>query len=252
MSELRLLELLRWSPEGGYFLLEAHLARLERAAAWWLAQPASAGLGTGGAEFILRREASEALVAMAAALEGGEGGTTKYTKYTNEADLPAYKVRLLAGWEAAGSWKVETQAEALPDIPQSAFGAQPPAAGELLLRLGLAPGALDAADPFLYHKTTRRELYQAARAARPDCDDTLLWNANGEATEASASNLVALLDGALVTPPLECGLLPGVFRGWLLEQGVLQERRLPVEQLESCERIWLVNSVRGWREAVMA
>src|SRR5207237_874080 len=49
-------------------------------------------------------------------------------------------------------------------------------------RVRLAAAAVDPADPFLFHKTTNRAVYEAAR--RPDCDDVILWNGRGEVTES--------------------------------------------------------------------
>lgn len=118
------------------------------------------------------------------------------------------------------------------------------------VRLGLAREAVDVDDVFLYHKTTHRFVYEQARAARPDCDDVLLWNTRGELTEATTANVVCLLDGRLATPPLSSGLLAGVLRAELLEAGVVQEQVLTVDDLARCQVIYLLNSLRGWREAV--
>lgn len=237
MNELRLLESLRWTAQEGYFLLDAHLARLEQAARWWAAgfiQPPQAAAKAGEqAAGALRSHALAALQAIEPA-----------------GPAPAYKVRLLAGWDGQG-WQFSTQAEPLPELTPAALQARPPADGTALLRLGLARQPVAADDPFLRHKTTRRTLYQAARAAHPDCDEVLLWNEAGDLTEACASNLVVRLDGKLLTPPLACGLLPGVFRGWLLECGTLQEAPLQVEQLGACQQLWLINSVRGWRQGYL-
>lgn len=116
-----------------------------------------------------------------------------------------------------------------------------------VLRAGLARDPVDSADLMLRHKTDRRVLYDAARAGQPDLDEVLLWNERGELTECSTANLVLRLDGTLVTPPISCGLLPGVLRGWLLAWGGLRERVLRLADLERAEAIWAVNALRGWR-----
>lgn len=117
------------------------------------------------------------------------------------------------------------------------------------VRLAIAPEPIDPANPFLYNKTTQRAMYDRARAARPDCDDVVLWNARGEATETCVANIVVELNGKMLTPPVECGLLPGVFRGWLLAQGKIGEARVSLHDLRRADRIYVVNSVRKWREA---
>jgi para-aminobenzoate synthetase/4-amino-4-deoxychorismate lyase len=131
------------------------------------------------------------------------------------------------------------------------FPLELPAAQERV-RLGLAREAVDSDDVFLYHKTTHRAVYLQARAGRPDCDDVLLWNQLGELTETTTANVVLSLDGRLVTPPVESGLLAGALRAELLETGVAQEQVLKVDDLARCQAIYLVNSLRGWREAVWA
>src|SRR5258708_5940910 len=117
------------------------------------------------------------------------------------------------------------------------------------VRLALANSPVDPNDPFLYNKTTHREVYDKARAGRPDCDDVVLWNDRGEATETTIANVVIERNGRRITPPVECGLLPGVFRGHLLAGGELIEERITLDELRRASRIWVVNSVRKWREA---
>ena len=118
-------------------------------------------------------------------------------------------------------------------------------------RLKLAPTPVDSSDPFLYHKTTHRRVYDAARASCPDCDDVLLWNERGEITETCIANVVVELGGELVTPPVECGLLPGTFRTYLLDQGRVREDIITLDAVKRCTRLYVVNSVRKWREAFL-
>ncbi|MBI4266667.1 MAG: aminotransferase class IV [Acidobacteria bacterium] len=118
-------------------------------------------------------------------------------------------------------------------------------------RVALASSPIDDRDPFLFHKTTNRAMYDAARAARPDADEVLLWNQRGEITEATIANVVAELDGVRVTPPVSSGLLPGVCRAELLEAGLLRERVLTKDDFVRASRIWLINSLRGWIPATL-
>jgi para-aminobenzoate synthetase/4-amino-4-deoxychorismate lyase len=115
-------------------------------------------------------------------------------------------------------------------------------------RVGFAAQAVDAADPFLRIKTTRRLVYEAARAMRPDLDDVLLWARPGTVTESTIANLVAEIDGVRCTPPATLPLLPGVFRAELLASGELVERVLLREDVARASRLWLVNSLREWIE----
>jgi para-aminobenzoate synthetase/4-amino-4-deoxychorismate lyase len=120
------------------------------------------------------------------------------------------------------------------------------------LRIKLALEPVHSDDVFLFHKTTLRGTYEKARSAQPGCDDVLLFNERGQLTESTFANLVIELDGKLVTPPLECGLLAGTFRANLLEQGVIEQRVISRADLLRCSQIFLVNSVRGWQKAELS
>ncbi|BAU44638.1 aminodeoxychorismate synthase component I [Leptolyngbya sp. O-77] len=111
-------------------------------------------------------------------------------------------------------------------------------------RVAIAQTPIDSGNPFLYHKTTHRLVYMQAQQAHPEADDTLLWNERGELTETCIANLVLELDGEWVTPPVHCGLLPGIYRSFLLEQGKIKERIVRLGDLSRCTRILLINAVR--------
>jgi para-aminobenzoate synthetase/4-amino-4-deoxychorismate lyase len=117
------------------------------------------------------------------------------------------------------------------------------------LRVTLARAPVDRADRFLYHKTTRRRVYEEALAARPGFDDVILYNAEREITESTRANVVVEIGGALCTPPVACGLLPGTFRAALLAAGAVTERIVTADDLRRSPRAFLVNSVRGWMPA---
>ena len=114
-----------------------------------------------------------------------------------------------------------------------------------LVRLAKEP--INSNDRFLFHKTTRRDVYE--QAAIEGYDDVLLFNENGELTEFTIGNLVVKMDGDLFTPPIECGLLAGTFRAELLESDKIKERKIRVDDLEKCDEVFLVNSLRKWVKA---
>ena len=122
---------------------------------------------------------------------------------------------------------------------------------EKVLRLRMAQDPVDPRNPFLYHKTTQREVYEKARSSVGECDDVLLWNTNGEVTETSIANVVVKVDGVLYTPPVACGLLNGTLRQSLLAQRKLEERTIRIDELAEIDEFYLINSVRGWRPAVI-
>lgn len=119
------------------------------------------------------------------------------------------------------------------------------------VRLRLATRPVDSRDPFLRHKTTRRRVYELMRRDLGEADDVLLFNQHGGLTETSIFNLYLEIDGRLLTPPCEQGLLGGVYREMLLEQDRAEEAPLTLQDLPRAERLWVSNSVRGLQEAVL-
>ena len=111
--------------------------------------------------------------------------------------------------------------------------------------IALAAQPIDPDNPFLYHKTTRRGVYERAFRSVTGCDDVLLWNTNGFVTETSIANVVATIDGQRVTPPVTCGLLGGTYRQWLLDRGEIREREIHIDDLSRVDEFTLINSVRG-------
>lgn len=117
-----------------------------------------------------------------------------------------------------------------------------------LHKVELAKQPIDMDNMFHYHKTTYRELYRPYKTDNPAHLDTLLWNKRNELTEFTIGNVVVELKGKLFTPPVSSGLLPGTYREQLLEDNIIQKRNIFKEDLASCERIWLINSLRQWTE----
>jgi len=119
-----------------------------------------------------------------------------------------------------------------------------------VLKVGLAAARLDPGDPFLRHKTTRRDLYERAfvEAAARGLDEVLFLNRRGEVAEASRNSVFVELDGKLVTPPLTSGVLPGVLRRHLIESGQAIQQTVPLDLLTS-HPLLLGNSLHGLRAA---
>lgn len=130
----------------------------------------------------------------------------------------------------------------------SAAKAFEPEASLEVLKVGLAQQSIDSNDVFLFHKTTQRAVYESAREGLDEVDDVLLYNEAGELTEFTIGNLVAEIDGQLLTPPVACGLLPGTFRAHLMESGQVVERTIRVEQLKDCKQLFRINSVHKWQK----
>ena len=117
----------------------------------------------------------------------------------------------------------------------------------VFMKVCLAKKPILSGNPFIFHKTTHREVYESARKDYPAVDDVLLYNEEGELTEFTIGNLVVEMDGKLYTPPISCGLLAGTFREHLLETGKVQEKVIRVDEIKDCQKVFLVNSVRYWQ-----
>jgi para-aminobenzoate synthetase/4-amino-4-deoxychorismate lyase len=107
----------------------------------------------------------------------------------------------------------------------------------------------DSGNPLLFHKTTYRPWYEKAMelAKNGKCLDTVFMNQSGEITECSTNNIFIKKRGMLFTPPVECGLLPGILRANLIKSGKCKEKILHFEDLLNADAVYCGNSVRGLR-----
>ena len=112
-------------------------------------------------------------------------------------------------------------------------------------RVTIATTPIDSEDKFMYHKTTRRGVYEKILASQQSVDDVLLYNSRREATESCIANLVVVTDGQHFTPPIACGLLNGTYRQSMLDQGKLRECVISIDSLADYDEVYLINSLRG-------
>ncbi len=131
--------------------------------------------------------------------------------------------------------------------------AQPAPAPGAQFRYVVSPTRMASTDAFLYHKTTRRELYDREWQHFHDAtgaDEVIYLNERGELTEGSRTNIFIARDGTLLTPALASGLLPGTLRADLLAAGRAVEAVLTPADLERGDTVFLGNSLRGLMPAV--
>lgn len=115
-------------------------------------------------------------------------------------------------------------------------------------RVGLAGARLASGDPWLRVKTTRRAAYDAARAALPaGLDEVVFLNERDEVCDGTITTVFFDRGAGMRTPPLSCGLLPGVLRAEL----AVPEEVLPAQDLPRV-RLWVGNALRGLIPAVWA
>ena len=129
-------------------------------------------------------------------------------------------------------------------VTSTALGPADPGA---VMKYVVSPTRLKAAEPFLFHKTTERQLYDREWQEFHDsagADEVIYLNEAGELSEGSRTNIFVRRGDVLLTPPLSAGLLPGVLRAELIAEGRAKEARLTLADLDGAE-VYLGNSVRG-------
>ncbi len=211
-EDFQLIETILWQPGNGYWLLDEHLARLQDSADYF--------------QFACD------LAQVTAALDR--------LAQTLSADEKNQRVRLLLAKDGAVTLSATAceqeqplAARSLQELPQVRFSS----------------ARTDSRDAFLYHKTTRRNLYNQERekAVNEGYYEVLFVNERGEVTEGAVSSIFIQKDAAWYTPPLLCGLLPGVFRSNFMaaSPGQVIEKILFPADLAEAEAVYVANSVRG-------
>lgn len=193
---------------GEYWLLEKHLARMERSCA----------------RFALVRDVPELMGRVESCLE----------KTAERNPVGRFKVRIHCD-----------------GIHEPVLACAPALSLPDPYTVALSSTSIDSGDPFIGHKTNRRQhIEKALSATAGQTSDVILVNDRGELTESSRANLIVNVDEGLFTPPVSSGLLPGVYRERLLEEGKIAERVLYREDFFRADGIFLCNSVRGLIECV--
>ncbi|MCI0706194.1 MAG: aminodeoxychorismate synthase component I [Ignavibacteriae bacterium] len=206
-GDFELIETLRWEPKKGFPLLAYHLKRLERSARYF--------------GFAFKREKVVATLRL----------YEKKLRKEGKGKL-SFRVRLLLssnGGVTLQSFRLEERG------------------GEQHARFSQTP--TDSRNRFLFHKTTNRVFYdrELERAVLDGYFDVLFLNEREEITEGARSNIVIKKGNEWFTPPLDCGVLPGVYREYLLRSKThtVQERVLTLDDIKSADEIYLCNAVRG-------
>ncbi len=155
---------------------------------------------------------------------------------TRFPDQRPRKVRLLLDCDGA----VRIEAEIIPDLSSAgpAFASASP------------PNALTQTIAFSSTRLQIASLYDSAFAAASSAGfaDALFFNTRGELTEGAISNVFIEEGGHWYTPPLSCGVLPGVYRRYLLEsRPEIEEKILTLDDVKSADAVYICNAVRGLR-----
>jgi len=210
-----LIETLLWEPESGYWLLDDHLQRLASSADYFLYRCDLIFI-----TFRLQEESRLfAMRPMRVRLTLAKDGEVSIT--AQRCSLPSLR--------------------RLPDLPFPVDAGLP--------QIEISPVIIDSTSPWIFHKTTRREVYNSEldRVRSQGMLDCCFLNERGELTEGCIANIIIYLHGFFVTPSLQCGVLAGIMRKKLLAdtQISLREEVLTLDNLRDADAVFLCNSVRG-------
>lgn len=125
---------------------------------------------------------------------------------------------------------------------------------ELGLRLCFSKVLRNSSSNMVYHKTTQyyENLLEKKKAKEKGYDEVLFWNERGELTEGAVSNLFFMKGDQLYTPPISCGLLPGIMREKIIETYSVEETVILPEDLVKFDACFITNSLMGvlWVEEI--
>ncbi len=114
-------------------------------------------------------------------------------------------------------------------------------------RLRVSRRALDPAAKTGNYMNNLLALHEARSLG---ADDAILLNDAGDVTEATTANVYLVIEGRLVTPPLDAGILQGTTRNRVLALAAANgcpatERRVSSAELRRADEIFVSSSVRG-------
>jgi para-aminobenzoate synthetase / 4-amino-4-deoxychorismate lyase len=150
----------------------------------------------------------------------------------------------------ASRYKVRLRLNRQGELHCESHMIQQTTAGEQLV-VALSAEPTDSRDRMYFHKTTYRPLYERAQrfAQEHGYTDVIFLNEKGEVTEGAISNVFIARAGKLLTPPVECGLLAGIYRQCVLEEySNAQEAVLLLDDVLGAEKVYICNAIRGLRE----
>jgi para-aminobenzoate synthetase / 4-amino-4-deoxychorismate lyase len=104
-------------------------------------------------------------------------------------------------------------------------------------------------DRFRYFKTTNRKVYddEYKHYSKLGYFDVIFFNEKNHLAEGAITNIFIRKGNIWSTPPLNCGILPGVYRRYFMEKNPagISEMELTINDLRECDEIILTNSLRG-------
>ena len=135
----------------------------------------------------------------------------------------------------------------LTTIVVAAPQSRPPASG----RLTVVPWTRNERSAVVGLKTTSyaENVVALARAKEVDAIEAVFANTRGELCECTGSNIFVVVDGVVLTPPTDSGLLAGITRGLVIEWGrsagvEIREEALRLGVLDSADEVFITSSTK--------
>lgn len=114
--------------------------------------------------------------------------------------------------------------------------------------IAVSNNPVNSKNPLRLHKTNHRSFMDrelSRLAKKTGCKDVIFINEKDQVCEGSYTNIFIVKNGDMFTPPVSCGLLPGILRQVLLASGDVTEKILSVQDLYEADEIFIGNSARG-------
>ncbi|MGN0266847.1 MAG: aminotransferase class IV [Lachnospiraceae bacterium] len=113
--------------------------------------------------------------------------------------------------------------------------------------LRISPIIRNESSPLVSMKTMNYgdNILEKRRAHTEGFDEPLFLNSRGYVAEGATTNLFAVLDGKLITPSLESGILPGTMRRFVMEHFAVQECSITTEMLYRSTELFVTNALLG-------
>lgn len=153
----------------------------------------------------------------------------KLSKLLEELDDADYRLRILV----KRSGVMEFEFAELRDLPEN------------YLKANLIYRSEPIDSPFTYFKTTYRLHLQSSSG------EAIFISDKGYLQETTIGNLILEIDGKWYTPPVEVGILNGLYRQKLIKEGRVFEAYLTKDDLKKASHIYACNSVRGVYEITL-
>ena len=80
---------------------------------------------------------------------------------------------------------------------------------------------------------------------RNGLNEAIFFNEQGYLCEGCTTNIFIVKNGKIYTPKIECGLLPGVVRKWVIDNFDVIETKITKDELLNSDEVFLTNSLVG-------